>query len=157
MSLHEITKRANRPNRSLILPAADAARGVAFQESSTSGTAELADGTLPIVGFVTRQTLITGPVLGDSIYPGRIELPFTGGQEGSFEYGEELEAEGSTYLDAAITAGTALKSRLSFVAGKFKVAVTGQYSEFILVAKPTPEVVGNVRIRVQKIEGVLIP
>lgn len=172
-SLFEILRRSERPNYSLNAPSgADAARGIAFQESATAGTAELADGTVPIAGFVTRQVLITGPILDDAIYPDRIELPFKAGEEASFEYAEAVECEGGdgsaaqspvapsyvkTASTGAIASNTALKSPLSFVAGQFAVAQSGQFAEFILVELPTPVLTSNVRIRVQRIPGYKVP
>lgn len=156
--LFEITKRANRPNRSLLLPAAAAAKGVAFIEDvATPGTAKLADGTLPIVGFVTREVTVAGPTLADHVYPGRTQLPFKATEEGSFEYAEEVEAESSVYLDAALISSHANGTKCTFAAGKFVATATGKIAEFIVVENMTPEVAGNVRLRLQKIEGFLTP
>lgn len=129
--LFEITRRSPLPVRSLVTPASPATRGQAFQESATAGTAELADGTKPFAGFITRNSQVGGPVLGDVIYPGRLELPFETGFAGSFEYAEEIEAEGTTFIDTAsqygaITTGTALGTELTFNAGKLSVATSGK-------------------------------
>lgn len=158
MALFEITKRSSRPNRSLLTPAAAAEKGVAFIEDvATPGTAKLADGTLPIVGFLTQKVTATGPTIQDQVMPGRTQLPIKQGDEASFEYAEEVEAESSVYLDAALIASHANGTKCSFVAGKFKAAATGQYAEFVVVQEMTPEVVGNIRIRLQRIEGAVTP
>ncbi len=152
MSLHEITRRAPGKNISLLTPAIAAAalRGVMFQESATAGIAELADGTRMIAGHVTRDVNIGGPVLGDIIYPNRTELPFTATQEASFERSEQVEVEGASYIDASVTAGTAIETQLSFLAGKFSTVGSGQRAFYVLREVMTPETAGNLRIRVQR-------
>lgn len=131
-----------------------------MQESSTAGQAELADGSAPFVGFQTRDSQVGGPVLGDVIYPGRLELPFVAGEEGTFEHGEEVSAEGTDFIDTtsqygAISSGTALKSPLTFKAGKFSLALSGDLVFYMLVDKPTPEIAGNVRIRARAVAAYL--
>jgi hypothetical protein len=157
MSLFEIRFRSPKPNRNLLTPNAASERGVAFQESAVAGTSELADGTKPIAGFCSRKVLVGGPGLGDHIYPGRLELPFTATQEAAFELAEEVEAEGANYIDGSITGGTALKTPLMFTAGKFALATTGKWSEFMLVEQMTPEVGGNVRIRAIAVQAYKLP
>src|ERR1035437_4527473 len=107
--LHNILKRSPRPVNSLLTPAVAALRGVAMQESAIAGTAELADGSKPFAGFQTRPSLVGGPTVGDIIYPGRLELPFATGEDGSYEFGEQVEAEGSDYIDSGLTSGAVLK------------------------------------------------
>jgi hypothetical protein len=158
MSLFDIKVRSSRPNRSLLTPAAAAERGVAFIEDVASpGTAKLADGTLPIVGFLSQKSTVAGPTIQDQVMPGRTQLPVKAGDEASFEYAEEVEAEGSTYLDAALISSHANGTKCSFVAGKFKAAATTQVAEFVVVENMTPEVAGNVRLRLQRIEGAVTP
>jgi hypothetical protein len=151
--LFVITKRSPRPVNSLTSPAAAAVRGVAMQESATAGVAELADGSKPFAGFLTRNTQVGGPVLGDVIYPGRLELPTETSGPSSMEFGEEVEAEGATFLDASLTSGAALKTPLTFAAGKFIAATTGKLVEFELVEQQTPVNAGNVRIRARAVYG----
>ena len=93
----EILRRSPRPVVSLLtppsgqgylLPATNNSllgyvRGTAMQESAVPGQAELADGSKPFAGFMTRDSQATGAVLGDIIYPNRLELPFDAGLEGS--------------------------------------------------------------------------
>jgi hypothetical protein len=157
MFLFEITKKSPRPVNTLLTPAVPAVRGTPMQESATAGQAELADGTKPFAGFMTRASQVGGPVLGDVIYPGRLELPFATGEEGSFEFAEEMVAEGADYISSdgtvGITAATALKTPCSFVGGKFAKAATGQFVEFVLVELPTPELAGNVRARFRATPG----
>lgn len=150
MAKFEILKRSPRPNVSLKSPVANALRGIAFQESATPNVAELADGTISFQGFVTRPVKIGGPDLGDSIYPNRIELPFTAGEEMSLELAEEFVAEGADYLYSGtgmITSGTSLKSQCGFKDGKIRVAQGSEIKEFTLVELMTPETEGNVRAR----------
>lgn len=154
--LFEITKRSPLPVNSYICPATAYVRGTAMQESATAGTAELADGTKPFGGFMTRNSQVGGPSLGDSIYPGRLELPFPTGDYGSFEFAEEVEAEGAQFVSGAtgaISTGTALKTPLSFSAGLFCIAQSGQLVEYELVEQQAPVVAGNVRIRARAVRG----
>ena len=108
-STFEIVKRSPHPMKSLLLPAAAAAtRGVAYMEdTATPGSAKLADGTVPIAGFVTRPVLIGGPTIADAVMPNRLELPFAAADYGSFEQGEEVEvAEGfGEYQAGAVAQG----------------------------------------------------
>ena len=74
--LFEILKRSPRPVVSLLTPASGQGyalpmsgligymRGTPMQESATAGQAELADGTKPFAGFMTRDSQALGPVLG---------------------------------------------------------------------------------------------
>ena len=155
--LFEITKKSPRPVNSLLTPATAAIRGIPMQESATAGTAELADGTKPFAGFMTRPSVVGGPVLGDIVYPGRLELPFATGEEGTYEFAEEVVAEGAGYLSADNTVGvkanTPLKTPISFVGGLFAVEATGQFYEFTLVELPTPDIAGNVRARFRVCPG----
>lgn len=172
MAKFEITKRSRRPNYSMLhTPAADTSlaagairypRGTAFQESSTADTAELADGSQPIIGFVTRPIAAGGPQLADSIYPGRIDLPTPDGDEASFEYAEEVQAEGSDFVQGSgsdkLDTNTALKTKVSFRGGKFCAAATTQIAEFMVVQKLTPEDSANVvRFGLRRIDAPFIP
>lgn len=156
MNLFEIIRSHRNRNISLLTPVAAAMRGQAYQESATAGTAELADGTKPLTGFVTRDVVVGGPTLGDAIYPGRLELPFKAGDEASFEKGEAVEAEGGDFIILApasngLDASTALETDLSFSAGKFIVAAGAAKKFYRLKEIKTPEVEGNLRIRVEAI------
>lgn len=153
-ALFEITRRSPRPNYSMLSTptGADYTRGVAFMESATVlDAAALADGSGPIVGFITRDSTQTGPDLGDAIYPGKIQLPFKSGEEASFEFAEEVEAEGASFVDAGILANTAINTPLTFTAGKFALGATGKICEYILVGLPTPTVNTNVRIKARRL------
>lgn len=156
----EITKRSPRPYRTFVTPDADALRGIAFQESATAGTAELADGTKPYDGFVTRKVLQGGPTLGDSVYPNRTELPFTAAQEATMEFAEEFVAEGSDYIysgTGGITSDTALKSLCGFKDGKIRVAQSSEYADFMLVEKSmTPVNTGALRCRFKAINSMKV-
>ncbi len=70
----------------------DASRGMAVMINELDPTSfSLATGRLD--GFLTRVVQTGGPVLGDLVYPNRIELPFTTGQEASAEHADEYECE----------------------------------------------------------------
>jgi hypothetical protein len=92
----EITKRSPRPYRSLAgVAGLNAARGTAFiEDEANPGFAKLADGTVPIAGFITRNAQVGGPTIADAIMPNRIELPFADTDMQSFEQAEEVQAEG---------------------------------------------------------------
>jgi hypothetical protein len=144
--------------RSLLAPTGvGAARGIAYiEDPNNPGNAKLADGSLPIAGFVTRNIQVGGPTLGDSIYPLRIELPFQDGTQISLEQAEMVSAEGydpttlagnlysgtgvasGTGLNSQITAATPTGTRCSFLNGQFCVAGVGQYTEFYLAAFEPP-------------------
>ncbi|HEX3800260.1 MAG TPA: hypothetical protein VH413_16310 [Verrucomicrobiae bacterium] len=154
----EIRRRSPMPLITLVTPTGTGYPiGTAMQESATAGTAELADGTKVFAGFMTRQSIVGGPTLGDDIFPGRLQLGVAAGDPDSFERGEEIECEGASYVDAGITGSTALKTPLSFAAGKFCVAGSGQYAQFELVELPAPVTAGNVRIRVVPLAAFIKP
>lgn len=158
MSLFDIKVRSTRPNRSLLTPAAAAERGIAFIEDvAAPGTAKLSDGSLPMVGFLSQKVTVAGPTIQDQVMPGRTQLPVKAGDEASFEYADEVEAESSVYLDAALIAAHTNGTRCTFAAGKFVATSTGKYAEWVVVQEVTPEVAGNIRLRLQRIEGVLTP
>jgi len=149
------------------------ARGIACEESPTApGIVQRAFGVGPIVGFITRNGLVGGPTLADSVMPNRTALPFTDGDVASFEYAEEFVAEndltaGSADLydhiwttgAGALAANTPLNTPLSFSGGKVCKAVSGQLSEFILAGTSgsssinpldTPDIPGALRVRARK-------
>lgn len=174
--MFQITKQADRPQYSLLLPAAPnalifaetiivsslsnpngiagIARGIAFQEDTAiaaangqAATVKRADGTGPIVGFITRAALVGGPTLADAVMPNRTALPFQDGQAASFEYAEEFiagnyaaagQADGYDHIcvagTGALAANTPLNTPLSFTGGKVCKAVAGQIAEYALVS-----------------------
>ena len=140
----EILIRGPRPNVSLLLPSGAKARGLAFQESATAGLAELADGTKPYAGFVTNAvvTAIPTPTYAELAAPANVaakqlENPFLAGDDGSFEDAEEVIAGGTDYIDTSVNSGVALKTGISFDAGKFKVCAATKLAHFVLVEKVT--------------------
>lgn len=166
MALFEILRRGQRQSESLLLPNAVAPLGRAFQESATAGTAELADGTKPIAGFVTREVITALPTPSIAEMTGQGVQPLEQGHlapyHGAFEDAQEVVAEGADYIFADddpkdLTGATNLKTLCSFTGGKFCKALEGQYAEFMLVEKPTAEVNGNVRMRFIRVAGSLIP
>lgn len=171
VSNFEITKRSPQGYRSLVAPTgASSGRGIAYiEDTSNPGNAIVADGSMPIAGFVTRSILLGGPTVSDIVFP-RIELPFEDGTAASFEQAEEVQAEGydaahvnghlysSTGGDSAltITGSTPVKTLCSFRNGQFCIADTGDYAEWMLVEQLTPRVTGNVRCRFTKVHGQVV-
>ncbi len=160
-SYFQITISSPSERRALTLPASAAApRGAAYQESATAGTAELADGTVPIAGFVTRAVRTTGitvdeVMLVDGVVPITGEpgfIPYTAGNVASMENAEQVDVEGTDYLDS-VTGSEALKTEFAFSGGKFKAAVSTNLVEFILTAKPTARESGNVRCVFTRVPG----
>ncbi len=169
MALFEITRRGSRQNRSLVAPAAVAQPfGTAFQQSAAavnaegSNLAELADGTKPFDGFVTRGiiTALPGPTYADmGMGQQPLEQDFLAGYEVGLEDADQYQAEGAYLYSGTgqITSATALKTKCSFRDGKTVVAQTGQYAEYMLIEKLTPEVAtNNVRGRFERIRGVIV-
>ncbi len=163
-SVFEIKIRGSRHNKSLQMPAFAVLEGVALQESTTNpGVAELADGTIPAGGFVNRAVAVGVPTPTYAELAGQgasmpLESPYQAGHEGSLEDAEEVEAEGADHIlgtgGDAITSSTAIKTRCSFRAGKFCVAQTNQYVEYMLVEKKTPHFAANgTRYRFRKVDS----
>lgn len=149
---HEIRIKSNRRTISLLTPNVAAKRGIAFQESATAGTAELADGTKKIAGLLTTDVAVGGPTLHEHVFSAaRIELPVQGGHAASFEDFEELECE-NDHLDAAfISAVPAVGTELMFVAGVWKTATIGKLVAGIVAETGlTPNTAGNVRVRIRR-------
>ncbi len=164
MALFEITRRGSKQNRSLIVPAVAKPFGTAFQESAIAGTAELADGTKPFDGFVTRGivTALPTPSIAEAAGLGAqpLEQDFLGGYEAGLEDADEFIAEGSDYIYSGtgqITSGTALKTKCGFKNGQIRVTQSGEYAEYMLIEKMTVEVsTNNVRGRFTRIRGVIV-
>jgi hypothetical protein len=157
-SQHEITRQSPSRNISLKSPGTAYPRGTAMQTADNGTDMELCDGTKPYAGFLTRETVVGGPVLADHVYPGRLELPFTAGDEASLEKAEQFEAEGTDFLDAALIASNAVDTEIALIGGKAKAAAQGNYVEFIVAAVLTPQDSDNtVRLRFEKIGPYLKP
>lgn len=154
----EIKRTSPNRNVSLLSPSgADAPRGTAFQESDTLGSAELADGTKARVYFATRQIKNGGPALADDVMPGRLDLPFTAGDEASFEDAEYIELEGSDYLYAstgAITSGTAIDTEVAFKDGKVRAKQGSEYAWGLLksVSLTPKDSANTLRIAIEKLQ-----
>jgi len=135
-STFEVTKRSSRPIRSLSgVTGLNAARGIAFiEDPANPGFAKLADGTLPIAGFITRNAQVGGPSIADAILPNRLELPFADTDFQSFEQAEEIQAEGygsiATLGSAATTGGQAITAGGN-VGGVGAQAGTVQWGAFL--------------------------
>lgn len=162
-STFEITKRSMRQYKSLVVPAGvAAARGTAYiEDPAHPGKAKLADGSLPIAGFITRDARVGGPALEDMIFT-RLEGPFTSGEDASFEHAEEVEAEGEHLYSGnggtAIAANTAIGIRCSFLDGKFVTAAAAQTAEYYLAEIKAACVPPNTfRARFVRLEGQTIP
>lgn len=158
---HEIERLSGKPNEAGTYGAA-ALRGVFLQFKAAAGgvdsisALELADGSREDAGCLTRDVLVGGPVLADHVFPGRIELPFTAGEEVSVEKADRLVVEGADFIHDVLV-GTAVKEKLSLNGGKVCIAAAGQVILFELMEQLTPEVAGNVRIRIQRISGGIKP
>lgn len=114
---------------------------------------ELADGTQPDAGCLTRNVVADGPPLADHVFPGRLELDFTVGHEVSAEKADKLEAEGDDYLTANITNALTIGTQLSLTGGKLDTVAAGQLPLFQLLAYLTPEEEGKIRILVERNTG----
>ena len=164
MALFEILRRGVRQNKSLIVPSVAQPMGMAFQESATAGTAELADSTKPFAGFVTRPivTALPTPTIAELTGQGEqpLEQDFLGGYEVGLEDAEEFVAEGPTLQYSGtgqINGATTLKTKCAFKDGKVRVAQSGEYAEYMLVEKQTVEVATNaVRGRFERIYGEIV-
>lgn len=171
MALHEIIRaNSGEPNISAIMASA-AKVGIAVQ-LATATTFELADGTKPLAGFLTREVTTDGPTVSDHFWSAAaptpegkwLEFPEKAGNSVSAQSGLALEVEGGDYINVVsnsaskITSETTVGTRLSFTDGKFCVAQANQHAEFVLVAADlTPEVTGNLRISVTRLAGQKIP
>ena len=135
-STFEVTKRSSRPTRSLSgVAGLNAARGIAFiEDPANAGFAKLADGTLPIAGFVTRNVQVGGPTIADAILPNRLELPFADTDFQSFELAEEVQCEGygaiATLAGAAATGGQVLTNGVPMAGGAVQTG-TVQWGAFL--------------------------
>lgn len=154
-----------------ILPNAAYPVGTAFKVASVdpdtgARTFALASGVAD--GFVMREIRVPADGINGNprtdteiLYNQGLETPFTAGREGTLEWGSEIEAEGTDYLltsgTGTITGGTAVGAKLSFLNGKFRVAQSGEYAQFRVVAQMTPITAGQVRIKASEIEGYLVP
>ena len=135
-STFEVTKRSSRPTRSLSgVTGLNAARGIAFiEDPANPGFAKLADGTLPIAGFVTRNVQVGGPSLADAVMPNRIEVPFADTDFLSFELAEEVQCEGygaiAALAGAAATGGQVLTNGVPMAGGAVQTG-TVQWGAFL--------------------------
>jgi hypothetical protein len=135
-STFEVTKRSSRPTRSLAgVTGLNAARGIAFiEDPANPGCAKLADGTLPIAGFITRNAQVGGPTIADAILPNRLELPFADTDFQSFELAEEVQCEGYGAIAAlaggAATGGQVLTNGVPMAGGAVQTG-TVQWGAFL--------------------------
>jgi hypothetical protein len=174
MALHEVLRSKAGQTLSGILPALAYPNGQALKIGSRDAgtgaiTFVLAEGKCD--GFMTRASALStsGRTTTDGnprtdteiLYDQLLESPFLAGNEGSVERAEALELEGVGHImtsgTGSIGTGTSTGSKLSFTAGRIRVAQTGDIAQFELVAQLTPEVVGDVRISVEEIPGYLVP
>lgn len=138
--------------------------GAAIGDSSASAaddnSFELAGWTTAgqnFLGFLERDCTVAGPTLADHVYPGRLELPYKVGQKVTLIKAAAVEAEG---LDRIMTSGTGLLSsstavgtKISFRAGKFAAAQSGEIAYFTLAANNlTPSEAGALRMRFEAVE-----
>jgi len=135
-STFEVTKRSSRPTRSLTgVTGLNAARGIAFiEDPANPGFAKLADGSLPIAGFITRNAQVGGPTVADAILPNRIEMPFADTDFQSFELAEEIQAEGYgalATLASNVATGGQVITAANAVAGSAVQTGTVQWGAFL--------------------------
>lgn len=154
-----------------ILPNAAYPVGTAFNVASVDAdtgerTFALASGVAD--GFVMRAVVVPADGINGNprtdteiLYNQGLEVGFTGGRQGTLEWGCEIEAEGTDHLltsgTGTITTGTAVGTKLSFLNGKLREAQSGEYAQFRLVAQMTPITAGQVRIKASEIDGYLVP
>jgi hypothetical protein len=124
----------------------------------------LADGRAD--GFLTRDSRTT-PGLTDEeqLFKFGLETPFLAGGAGSIEDGDNIEVEGSDYILLyaddnvnGLRTATAIGTPLSFLAGKWCKAASGQIAQYKLNSVLTP--VNDplaLRIYAVSIEGYLVP
>ena len=168
-NLFEITRPGGQTTQG-ILPNVAASVGVAFMVSSVDAdtgarTLALANGKAD--GFLVRDVRVpTDGINGNPrtdaeiLYNEGLEVPFTGGREGTLEWGSEVEAEGTTYLltsgTGALSTGTAADVHCSFKNGRFYEAQSGDTAQFRVVAQMTPINSGAVRIKFAEVAGYLV-
>lgn len=177
MNLEIIRKRYSTPTLSGVLPSTAYPIGKPLMiDTVDAGTGKstfvIASGRCD--GFMTRASRATTEgadaevaTLGNPRTPTEQlmgwgqESPFIAGQEGSIEKADALDVEGADYIfksgTGEITTGTAVGTKLSFTTGKFYVAQAADIAQFRLAAQMTPKTSGDVRIRVEAIEGYLVP
>ena len=169
-NLFEITRPSDKTVHG-ILPNAAASVGLAFMVSSVD--ADTGERTFAVAngkadGFVVRDVRVpTDGINGNPrtdteiLYNQGLEVAFTGGRQGTLEWGCEIEAEGTTYLltsgTGALSTGTAADVKCSFKNGRFYVGQTGDLAQYRVVAQMTPINAGAVRIKFAEIEGYLVP
>lgn len=176
MNSEIIRKRYSTPTLSGVLPSTAYPIGKPMMVGSVN--ADTGKSTFVIAsgrcdGFLTRASRSTTEgsdsevaTLGNPRTPTEqlmgwgVDSPFIAGSEGSIEKADALDVEGADYIfksgTGAITTGTAAGTKLSFTTGKFYVAQADDIAQFRLTAQLTPETSGDVRIRVEAIEGYLV-
>lgn len=152
-----------------ILPATAAVVGTPMMISSKDAdtgqnTFVVADGRAD--GFLTRASRsdvgsTDAELVDASMGIDLGETPFEVSKDGSIEFAEAIEVEGSDYIlgsgTGALTSSTAAGTKLSFASGKFIEAQTADYAQYILIAQMTPVTSGNTRIYVEAIKGYVVP
>lgn len=142
-------------------------RGTAFGNHATDPNAAiLATGT-NFAGFVTRDTVLLPRNLREFLHPNAIlETPTIAGEMATLEDYNEIEAEGADYLvldgTGAINSSAVVGTKLSFNAGKLRVAQEGENYYFEVTANSAVASSqfasrnGALRIRARRTSG-LIP
>ena len=135
-----------------------AKRGTALGAHATDvEAAALAQGT-NFLGFLTRDVSADGPSLESRVLP-LLEQAFKSGLEVSLQKADEIECEGTDYIQttggAAIGSATPVGTLLSFKDGKWQVAQTGEVAFGTLTGNSglggstLPSENGGLRIRVE--------
>jgi hypothetical protein len=155
-----------------ILPAGAAVIGTAYKISTKDAatginTFALADGD-GFTGFITKPVRTTAGLsdveiafnMVSTYSSGEIMTPYEQSKPASVEEALDLEVEGpdnvltTSGATGAVTALTSVGTRLSFAAGKFYVAQSGDLAYYKLIAQMTPTEGGDVRIFVTRDWGV---
>lgn len=148
-----ITRRSPHSNVSLVIPFAAKAGTFVMVDTTTPANAALGSGDA--IGVLTRDVVSDLTVTERAVWPGRLELPFIVGQQGSVERLDAFEAEGTDHLvtsgTGALASNTALGTKLSVYGGKVRVAQTGDREMFRLREILTPEEAGALRIAAEAI------
>lgn len=142
-------------------------RGIAFGEHATDPNAAiLATGT-NFAGFVTRDTVLSPRDLREFLHPDHLlETPTIAGEMATLKDYNEIEAEGADHLvldgTGAINSSAVVGTKLSFNAGRLRVAQEGENYYFIITANSAVASSqfanrnGALRIRARRADG-LIP
>lgn len=142
-------------NKSIIVDFVAPENTPVMVDPDTPSKAKLATGE--IFGFLERPVTEEGPTLADraGVFPGRLLSPAKKGGLVAVRLADRIEAEGDAFVlhsgTGAITSGTAIYTKLSFVDGKFREKQASDRHCYTLIDKPTPKTQGKVRILAERV------